>query len=58
MEISGAYLNADMTMDMPGHMRLDRIMTDIIIDIDPKYGKYADARGGGAGVVQSTSRRL
>ena len=45
-DISGAYLNADMMMDVPVHMRLDRTMTDIIISIDPRYGKYTDARGG------------
>ena len=46
VDISGAYLNADMTMGVPVHMRLDRTMTDIIISIDPRYGKYTDARGG------------
>ena len=46
VDISGAYLNADMTMDVPVHMFLDRTMTDIIISIDPRYGKYTDARGG------------
>ena len=46
VDISGAYLNADMTLDVPVHMRLDRTMSDIIIDIDPTYGKYTDARGG------------
>ena len=39
VDISGAYLNADMSQDVPVHMRLDRIMSDIIIDIDPTYGK-------------------
>lgn len=46
VDISGAYLNADMALEMPVHMRLDRTMTDLIIDIDPKYSKYTDARGG------------
>ena len=46
VDISGAYLNADMTMDVPVHMHLDRTMTDIIISIDPRYGKYTDARAG------------
>ena len=46
VDISGAYLNADMTLGVPVHMRLDRIMSDIIIDIDPTYGKYTDASGG------------
>ena len=35
-----------MTLDVPVHMRLDRTMSDIIIDIDPTYGQYTDARGG------------
>ena len=46
VDISGAYLNADMPSGVPVHMRLDRTMTDIIIDIDPSYGKYTDAKGG------------
>ena len=46
VDISGAYLNADMALDMPVHMRLDQTMTDLIIDIDPSYSKYTDARGG------------
>ena len=35
-----------MSLEVPEHMRLDRTMTGLIIDIDPKYGKYTDARGG------------
>ena len=46
VDISGAYLNADMTLDVPVHMRLDRTMTDLIIDIDLTYNKYTDTRGG------------
>ena len=46
VDISGAYLNADMALDMPVHMRLDQTMTVLIIDIDPSYSKYTDARGG------------
>ena len=46
VDVSGAYLNADMTMDVSVHMHLDRTMTDIIISIDPRYGKYTVARGG------------
>ena len=46
VDISGAYLNADMALATPVHMRLDRTMSDIIIDIDPTYSKYTDARGG------------
>ena len=46
IDISGAYLNADMSLEVPVHMRLDCTMTDLILDIDPKYSKYTDARGG------------
>ena len=46
VDISGAYLNADMSLEVPVHMHLDRNMTDLILDIDPKYSKYTDARGG------------
>ena len=46
VDISGAYLNADMALETPVHMRLDRTMADLIIDIDPTYSKYTDARGG------------
>ena len=31
VDISGAYLNADMSLEVPVHMRLDRTMTDLII---------------------------
>ena len=40
------YLNADMSLEAPVHMRLDSTMTDLILDIDPKYSEYTDARGG------------
>ena len=46
VDISGAYLNADMTLGVPVHMRLDRTMTGMITGIDPGYTKYIDARGG------------
>ena len=46
VDISGAYLNADMALETPVHMRLDRPMSDHIIDIDPTYSKYTDTRGG------------
>ena len=46
VDISGAYLNADMALGTPVHMRLDRTMSDLIIGIDPTYSKYTDARGG------------
>lgn len=55
VDISGAYLNADMVRETPVHMRLDRTMTDLIIDIDPTYSKYTDARGGVTVHLKKTS---
>ena len=52
VDISGAYLNADMALEIPVHMRLDRTMTDLIIDIDPTHSKYTDARGGVKGALR------
>lgn len=46
VDISGVYLNADMTLGVPVHMRLDQTMTEIVTDIDARYSKYVDARGG------------
>jgi hypothetical protein len=46
VDISGAFLNADMTLGVPVYMRLDRTMTDFITGVDEKYRKYADAGGG------------
>ena len=46
VDISGAYPNADMTLGVPVYMRLDKTMTGILTDIDPRYKKYIDARGG------------
>ena len=46
VDISGAYLNADMTPGMSVHMRLDSTMTDFMINIDNRYRKYTGANGG------------
>ena len=34
VDITGAFLNADMRKGVPVHMRLDRTMSDFITDID------------------------
>ena len=46
VDISGAFLNADMRLGVPVHMRLDRTMTNFITTIDNRYKKYVDAGGG------------
>ena len=46
VDISGAFLNADMRLGVPVHMRLDRTMTNLITTIDDRYKKYVDAGGG------------
>ena len=46
LDISGAYLNADMTQTVPVHMRLDRTMAGLVAEIDNSYSKYADHGGG------------
>ena len=46
VDISGAFLNADMSLSVPVHMRLDRTMTDFLTNIDDRYKKYTDAGGG------------
>jgi Reverse transcriptase (RNA-dependent DNA polymerase) len=40
VDISGAYLNADMPVGVPVHMRLDSLIT-----LDKRYEKYADPNG-------------
>lgn len=46
VDISRAYLNADMSLGVPVHMRLDRTMIMFITNIDDRYKKYVDADGG------------
>ena len=46
VDISGAFLNADMTLGVPVHMRLDRTMSAFVMEIDDKYRKYVDSGGG------------
>ena len=46
VDISGALLNADMSQEIPVHMRLDRTMSMFITNIDDRYKRYVDAGGG------------
>ena len=45
VDISGAFLNADMSLGVPVHMRLDRTMSMFITNIDDRYKKYVDVGG-------------
>ena len=45
VDIRGAFLNAHMTTGVPVHMRLDKTMTDMIIELDSTYKRYTDDRG-------------
>lgn len=50
IDIVGAFLNADMAFTkIKVHMRLDRLMTAMLVQIDPTYAKVWDH--------QSTPRR-
>jgi hypothetical protein len=43
IDIGGAFLNADMApIGVEVHMRLDRVMTSMLIQLDPSYKKYRD----------------
>ena len=46
LDVSGAFLNAEMTLGVPVHMKLDRTMSEFIVGIDKSYSKYVDAGGG------------
>jgi hypothetical protein len=43
VDITGAYLNADMIEDV--FMSIDRILSEILIDIDPSYREYLNSNG-------------
>ena len=45
IDISGAYLNADMNTGLTVHMKLDKKMTGTMVKLSPDYAKYTDARG-------------
>ena len=45
VDIGGAYLNAYMNTGIEVHMRLDKIMSGMMIKLCEDYKKYADNRG-------------
>ena len=45
IDISGAYLNADMNTGLTVHMRLDKNMTGMMVKLSPEYADYVDTRG-------------
>ena len=45
IDISGAFLNADMDTGPAVHMRLDRNMSNIMIKLAPHYARYTDYNG-------------
>ena len=45
IDISGAFLNADMTTGLAVHMRLDRNMTGIMTRLSPRYSQFVDHKG-------------
>lgn len=45
IDISGAFLNADMTTGLTVHMRLDRNMTNMMVRLAPHYSKYVNQKG-------------
>ena len=45
IDISGAFLNADMNTGLTVHMRLDKNMTKMMIKLAPEYSGYVDDKG-------------
>ena len=45
MDITGAYLNANMS-DVIVHMKIDKTITKMLVDIDRSYVKYLHFDGG------------
>lgn len=46
IDIGGAFLNADMApTGVTVHMRLDRIMTEILVKLDPTYAPFVETSG-------------
>ena len=46
MDIGGAFLNADISLTgVIVHMRLDKLMTSILVEIDPSYAVFVEADG-------------
>ena len=46
MDIGGAFLNADIASTcIKVHMRLNRVHTDMLVQIDPKHARFVEDRG-------------
>ena len=45
VDITGAYLNAEMGKEVTVHMRLDRVISELITRLQPEYTEYLDHRG-------------
>ena len=45
IDITGAFLNADMDTGLPVHMRLDKNMSRMMMKLAPEYEQYIDAKG-------------
>ena len=45
IDISGAFLSADMNTGLSVHMRLDRNMTNMMIKLAPQYSQFVDHKG-------------
>ena len=45
LDIGGALLNVPMNTGVVVHMRLDPIMSKLMADISPEYGRYSDDKG-------------
>jgi hypothetical protein len=46
MDIGGAFLNADITSTgIKVHMRLNQVLTDMLVQIDPKHARFVEDRG-------------
>jgi hypothetical protein len=46
VDIGGAFLNASMkSTGVPVHMRLDRIMTKMLVELHPQYAPYVEESG-------------
>ena len=45
IDISGAFLNADVTTGLSVHMRLDRNMSGIMVRLSPPYAQFVDHKG-------------
>jgi hypothetical protein len=45
VDIVSAFLNAKMQKGVPVYMRLDKIMSEYLVQINPKYGHFRESMG-------------